>query len=119
MFLLVDEAFTFFRNSGLPQMDLEQIWGLTGAQSGNRLDADDFIVAMHLIHERLNGKPIPFSLPQDLVPPSHRTSRSGLSRQDTYSSAFHAASSAFPSASTAFPRPNMPSSPTSFQCKLS
>lgn len=39
----------FFRLSGLPDAVLGQIWGLADIDHDGRLDASEFIVAMHLI----------------------------------------------------------------------
>jgi len=110
-YLSGEDAGNFFRNSGLPQMELEQIWTLAATQDRGRLSLEEFTVAMHLIHERLSGKPILMSLPRDLVPPSLRSGRSNLSRHATISTPF--------TTSPNFSRPALPTSPTPFHTTIS
>ena len=56
---LAIDTHLFFR----PQADLD----------GNGcLDADEFAVAMHLARESSNGRPVPTTLPANLIPPSKR-----------------------------------------------
>ncbi|KAG2180704.1 hypothetical protein INT44_003711, partial [Umbelopsis vinacea] len=100
------DAGNFFRNAGLPQTDLEQIWSLAAIQGGDRLSADEFTVAMYLIHERLSGKPIPLSLPRDVIPPSLRSLRNNLARHNTISNPF-------PTSPT-FARSSLPATPSPF-----
>ncbi|KAI9323174.1 hypothetical protein BX666DRAFT_1884006, partial [Dichotomocladium elegans] len=64
------EAVEFFRNSRLPEGDLAQIWDLADSNQQGRLTRDSFAVAMHLIHRRLKGEPLPTSLPNGLNPTS-------------------------------------------------
>ncbi|KAH8554226.1 hypothetical protein BGW37DRAFT_412027, partial [Umbelopsis sp. PMI_123] len=103
-------AGNFFRNSGLPQTDLEQIWSLAAIQERERLSADEFTVAMYLIHERLSGKPIPLTLPKDIIPPSLRSLRtSNITRHNTISNPFPT--------SPSFGRSALPVTQSPFQCK--
>lgn len=37
-----------------------------------QLRADEFILAMHLVDMAKTGRPLPLTLPQDLVPPAVR-----------------------------------------------
>ncbi|KNE67575.1 hypothetical protein AMAG_12027 [Allomyces macrogynus ATCC 38327] len=71
-FATANECYGFFLNSNLPPEDLRQIWSLVTFDAVPQLKQDDFVVAMHLIFERLAGKPIPDTLPADLVPPARR-----------------------------------------------
>ncbi|KAI9031588.1 hypothetical protein CLU79DRAFT_802150 [Phycomyces nitens] len=64
------ETVEFFKNSKLPEQDLAAIWDLADAGQRGQLSRDEFAVAMHLIHARLKGEPLPSSLPRSLVPPS-------------------------------------------------
>ncbi|OAD73299.1 hypothetical protein PHYBLDRAFT_112639 [Phycomyces blakesleeanus NRRL 1555(-)] len=64
------ETVEFFKNSQLPEQDLAVIWDLADAGQRGQLSRDEFAVAMHLIHSRLRGAPLPSSLPRSLVPPS-------------------------------------------------
>lgn len=83
-----DQAIEIFGQSGLEKPDLERVWTLADSGNKGRLDLDEFAVAMHLIYRKLNGYPLPNSLPPELVPPSTRnfsqsigTVKSMLSRE--------------------------------------
>ncbi|KAI0549421.1 hypothetical protein F4679DRAFT_547066 [Xylaria curta] len=67
-----DQAIEIMGQSGLDKTDLERIWTLSDNGNKGRLDLDEFAVAMHLIYRKLNGYPIPNTLPPELVPPSTR-----------------------------------------------
>ena len=64
------ETVEFFKNSRLPENDLAHIWDLADTNQQGRLTREQFAVAMHLIHKRLQGGVLPNTLPQSLVPPS-------------------------------------------------
>lgn len=66
------QAIEIFGQSGLDKADLERIWTLSDNGNKGRLDLDEFAVSMHLIYRKLNGYPIPSTLPPELVPPSTR-----------------------------------------------
>ncbi|GAB7359422.1 hypothetical protein MBLNU230_g6070t1 [Neophaeotheca triangularis] len=66
------QAIEIFGQSGLEKPDLEKIWTLSDPNNKGRLNLDEFAVAMHLIYRRLNGYPVPNSLPAELIPPSTR-----------------------------------------------
>lgn len=83
-----DQAIEIFGQSGLEKPDLERVWTLSDSGNKGRLDLDEFAVAMHLIYRKLNGYPLPNTLPPELVPPSTRnfnqsigTVKSMLSRE--------------------------------------
>lgn len=63
------DAVEFFTNSRLPEADLAQIWDLADSSQQGRLSRDQFAVAMHLIHKRLRGEPLPSTLPNALALP--------------------------------------------------
>ncbi|KAL7626005.1 actin organization and endocytosis protein [Parahypoxylon ruwenzoriense] len=67
-----DQAIEIFGQSGLEKTDLERIWTLSDNGNKGKLNLDEFAVAMHLIYRKLNGYPIPNTLPPELVPPSTR-----------------------------------------------
>eukprot|EP01134_Creolimax_fragrantissima_P001899 CFRG1899T1 len=67
------EAKNFFMRSKLPVLVLSKIWSLSDINGNGRLDAEEFAVAMRLIKDSLQQKPLPAILPLDIVPPSHRT----------------------------------------------
>lgn len=67
-----DQAIEIMGQSGLEKPDLERVWTLADNGNKGRLDLDEFAVAMHLIYRKLNGYPLPNSLPAELVPPSTR-----------------------------------------------
>jgi epidermal growth factor receptor substrate 15 len=69
-FLLGNDAVEFFQNSRLPESELAQIWDLADVEQRGKLSRDEFAVAMHLIHKRIAGQPIPRQLPATLLPPS-------------------------------------------------
>ncbi|SCV75025.1 BQ2448_8054 [Microbotryum intermedium] len=62
-----------FGQAGLDQNDLMAIWSeLADVQDRGKLNIDEFHVAMGLIYRRLNGNPIPQTLPPEMAPPSAR-----------------------------------------------
>lgn len=71
-FIAGDQAIEIFGQSGLEKPDLERVWTLADHGNKGRLDLDEFAVAMHLIYRKLNGYPLPSTLPAELVPPSTR-----------------------------------------------
>ncbi|XP_054474225.1 intersectin-2a [Anoplopoma fimbria] len=58
--------------SNLTQTQLATIWNLADVDKDGQLQADEFILAMHLVDMAKTGRPLPLTLPQDLVPPSLR-----------------------------------------------
>ncbi|XP_077568315.1 intersectin-2-like [Stigmatopora nigra] len=58
--------------SNLTQTQLATIWNLADVDGDGRLRADEFILAMHLVDTAQTGRPLPLSLPRDLVPPQMR-----------------------------------------------
>ncbi|KAJ4928774.1 hypothetical protein JOQ06_004399 [Pogonophryne albipinna] len=58
--------------SNLTQTQLATIWTLADVDKDGQLQADEFILAMHLVEMAKTGRPLPLTLPQDLVPPSVR-----------------------------------------------
>ncbi|KAM9703257.1 intersectin-2a isoform 1-T1 [Menidia menidia] len=58
--------------SNLTQTQLATIWSLADVDRDGQLRAEEFILAMHLVDMAKTGRPLPLSLPQDLVPPSLR-----------------------------------------------
>ncbi|XP_073349474.1 intersectin-2a isoform X2 [Pagrus major] len=58
--------------SNLTQTQLATIWTLADVDKDGRLQGDEFILAMHLVDMAKTGRPLPLTLPQDLVPPSLR-----------------------------------------------
>lgn len=85
------QAIEIMGQSGLNKSDLERIWTLADNGNKGRLDLDEFAVAMHLIYRKLNGYPVPNSLPPELVPPSARnlnqsigTMKSMLNQESEY-----------------------------------
>ncbi|KAI7864996.1 hypothetical protein BDF14DRAFT_1883837 [Spinellus fusiger] len=72
--LMGKEAVEFFKNSQLPEQELAFIWDLADSQQRGQLSKDEFAVAMHLIHARLRGEPLPTTMPRHWVPPSPQIS---------------------------------------------
>lgn len=96
-----DQAVSFFLESRLPEANLAQIWWVTrlftwveatyvltrvihahrdlsDISKQGRLSKDEFAVAMRLINDQLDGKPVPSQLPLSLIPPSLRSGASAL-----------------------------------------
>lgn len=73
--------------SGLPQAVLAQIWNLSDIDVDGRLSLEEFILASYLIELAKSGKPLPPSLPPDLVPPSYRKPSAPTSRTSSISEA--------------------------------
>ncbi|GAA5988401.1 hypothetical protein JCM10908_003549 [Rhodotorula pacifica] len=73
-----EQAVTFFGQSGLGIEVLAKIWDLSDLRNEGHLNKDTFAVAMHLVKRAVAdpATPLPDSLPQDLVPPSFRSSSS-------------------------------------------
>lgn len=61
------------KKSDLEQNDLRKIWELADVDKDGKMDAGEFAVAMWLVNDKLSGKPLPDTLPEDLIPPSKRT----------------------------------------------
>ncbi|KWU42732.1 hypothetical protein RHOSPDRAFT_35679 [Rhodotorula sp. JG-1b] len=71
-----EQAVGFFGQSGLGVEVLAKIWDLSDLRNEGHLNKDTFAVAMHLVKRAVAdpSTPLPDSLPQDLVPPSFRSS---------------------------------------------
>jgi hypothetical protein len=67
------EAERIFAKSRLPPQIIDMIWILADVDHDNRLDEEEFCVAMALISRQLKGELLPDQLPEELFPPSHRT----------------------------------------------
>merc|ERR1719487_181433 len=61
-----------FGQAGLGTDELMAIWNLADVNDRGKLNIDEFHVAMGLIYRRLNGNPIPTTLPAEMAPPSAR-----------------------------------------------
>eukprot|EP01119_Soliformovum_irregulare_P008662 TRINITY_DN21768_c0_g1_i2.p1 TRINITY_DN21768_c0_g1~~TRINITY_DN21768_c0_g1_i2.p1 ORF type:complete len:974 (-),score=344.72 TRINITY_DN21768_c0_g1_i2:188-3109(-) len=61
-FVTGEEARNLFGKSGLPVPDLAKIWTLADMNKDSKLDAVEFVIAMHLIKSKLAGVAIPESL---------------------------------------------------------
>uniref|UniRef100_H3CWY2 Intersectin-1 n=1 Tax=Tetraodon nigroviridis TaxID=99883 RepID=H3CWY2_TETNG len=64
-----DQAKNFFLQSGLPPPILAQIWALADMNSDGRMDIHEFSIAMKLIKLKLQGHPLPPSLPPSMKQP--------------------------------------------------
>ena len=58
--------------SRLPNPVLAKVWRLADVDGDGALDADEFALAMHLIHIKLEGFDLPETLPDHLIPPSKK-----------------------------------------------
>ncbi|XP_055086190.1 intersectin-2b [Periophthalmus magnuspinnatus] len=61
----------------LTQTQLASIWTLADIDKDGKLNAEEFILAMHLVDMAKFGQSLPLSLPKELVPPSQRSSMNG------------------------------------------
>uniref|UniRef100_A0A8C4F283 Intersectin 2a n=1 Tax=Dicentrarchus labrax TaxID=13489 RepID=A0A8C4F283_DICLA len=61
--------------SNLTHTQLATIWNLADVDKDGQLQGDEFILAMHLVDMAKTGRPLPLTLPQDLVPPSLSSGR--------------------------------------------
>ena len=63
---------TVLMKSDLEMSDLRKIWELADIDKDGKMDAGEFAVAMWLVNEKMAGKALPDTLPEDLIPPSKR-----------------------------------------------
>ncbi|CAB4067350.1 EHD1 [Lepeophtheirus salmonis] len=56
----------------LPNPVLAKIWRLADVDQDGALDSDEFALAMHLIHVKLDGFDLTDDLPEHLIPPSKK-----------------------------------------------
>lgn len=61
-----------FAGYGMTNQQLFEIWSLADVNKNNQLSADEFAVAVHLVHLVKGGVKLPKLLPPELVPPSMR-----------------------------------------------
>ncbi|VDM38124.1 unnamed protein product [Toxocara canis] len=59
--------------SSLPQTTLARLWGLVDINKSGMLNLEQFALIMYLVDECKKGKPVPLTLPSNLVPPSLRS----------------------------------------------
>lgn len=64
--------------SKLPNPVLAKVWRLSDVDADGALDSDEFALAMHLIHIKLEGYDLPEDLPEHLIPPSKKRLMNGL-----------------------------------------
>ncbi|XP_032888315.1 intersectin-1 isoform X6 [Amblyraja radiata] len=62
-----DQARNFFLQSGLPPPVLAQIWALADMNNDGKMDQVEFSIAMKLIKLKLQGHPLPSSLPPTMI----------------------------------------------------
>jgi hypothetical protein len=61
------EAKEIFQRTELTLPDLKQVWDLVDTDRSGKLNKNQFIVAMHIINRRVNGRtPVPDRLPSEL-----------------------------------------------------
>eukprot|EP00741_Cyanophora_paradoxa_P023072 tig00021537_g22282.t1 len=74
-FLAGAQAREYLSRSGLALETLARVWALADVDRDGRLDADEFALAMHLIHHLMKGpgRELPPQLPPGLVPPRKRS----------------------------------------------
>lgn len=75
-FLSGTQARGILIQSKLPQQILAQIWALSDMDSDGRLGCEEFVLAMYLCDQAIQGEKIPTVIPPDLIPPSFRKASS-------------------------------------------
>ncbi|XP_071238377.1 intersectin-2-like [Salvelinus alpinus] len=63
----------------LTHTQLATIWNLADIDKDGTLRGEEFILAMHLVDLAKTGRPLPLTLPTELIPPSERGSVNGTS----------------------------------------
>ncbi|KAG4302442.1 hypothetical protein PCK1_001278 [Pneumocystis canis] len=66
-YVVGNEVVSFFLSSKLPEETLAHIWDLADIDKSGKLNREEFIIAMHLIHRKLAGVDLPVSLPQEFM----------------------------------------------------
>eukprot|EP00026_Physarum_polycephalum_P000639 Phypoly_transcript_00640.p1 GENE.Phypoly_transcript_00640~~Phypoly_transcript_00640.p1 ORF type:complete len:1212 (+),score=296.22 Phypoly_transcript_00640:141-3776(+) len=87
-FISGDQARNLFLRSGVPMSELSRIWLLSDLTQDQRLDKQEFSIAMFLIHCRIKGRELPTPLPDiliasardDFVPP--RSTGASITKND-------------------------------------
>ncbi|EFO26685.2 EF hand family protein, partial [Loa loa] len=59
--------------TGIEQNTLALLWSLVDLKKNGMLNLEQFSLIMYLIENHKQGRPVPFALPRNLVPPSFRT----------------------------------------------
>ncbi|KAM7385237.1 hypothetical protein PAMP_001330 [Pampus punctatissimus] len=89
-----DQARNFFLQSGLPPPILAQIWALADMNGDGRMDIHEFSIAMKLIKLKLQGHPLPPTLPPSMKqPPLPLPPPTGFASSVNKSSSFNRSSS--------------------------
>ncbi|KAI9222462.1 hypothetical protein BC828DRAFT_378394 [Blastocladiella britannica] len=70
-----DQCRGTFMQSQLPGPVLKQVWDLADMDRDGALDVEEFIVAMRLMYDAINGLAPPNDLPESMVPPLKRALR--------------------------------------------
>ncbi|VDN02061.1 unnamed protein product [Thelazia callipaeda] len=65
--------------TGMPQNTLALLWSLVDLKKTGILNLEQFALIMHLIENHKCGKPIPYALSPNLIPPSFRSSEAPAS----------------------------------------
>uniref|UniRef100_A0A0R3RPU0 Epidermal growth factor receptor substrate 15-like 1 n=1 Tax=Elaeophora elaphi TaxID=1147741 RepID=A0A0R3RPU0_9BILA len=58
--------------TGIQQNTLALLWSLVDLKKNGMLNLEQFALIMYLIENHKQGKPVPFTLPRNLIPPSFR-----------------------------------------------
>ncbi|XP_031574633.1 epidermal growth factor receptor substrate 15-like 1 isoform X2 [Actinia tenebrosa] len=69
-----EEVKDVFMHSGLPQPILAHVWGLCDFKNSGMLNAEQFILAMHFLQQKVKGVEVPKALTPEMIPPSMRGS---------------------------------------------
>ncbi|KAK2818007.1 hypothetical protein Q7C36_021940 [Tachysurus vachellii] len=94
-FITGDQAKNFFLQSGLPAPVLAQIWALADMNNDGKMDMHEFSIAMKLIKLKLQGHPLPPTLP-----PFHEAAASLFTSSSSFWNAHYGPHDGFTSSAT-------------------
>jgi len=77
-----EAAAGFFAQSGLGMEILAKVWDLADIRGEGQLNKEEFAVALRLIRDQVQGKPVPDQLEPSMVPPSLRAPVPALPQRD-------------------------------------
>lgn len=77
-----EAAAGFFAQSGLGMEILAKVWDLADIRGEGKLNKEEFAVALRLIRDQVQGKPVPDQLEPSMVPPSLRAAAPAPPQRD-------------------------------------
>ncbi|KAL3315421.1 3-hydroxyisobutyryl-CoA hydrolase [Cichlidogyrus casuarinus] len=71
-----DTARSVLMQSNLPVVALRRVWNLSDIDKDGCLDREEFVLANYLVKLKLEGSELPSTLPDHLIPPTKKESKS-------------------------------------------